>query len=85
MPIEFTKPTVMATAAGLQGFGDGPGSEVVYGRRKLAKDVAAIAGGYRGDITINVYANDHMNVRDVAVEVRRELIRTEDQGRKVWA
>lgn len=39
-PYLFTSPTVMPTAAGLKGFGD-RGSEIVYGRDALMRDIAS--------------------------------------------
>lgn len=85
MPIEFTRSTIIPTANGLHGFGDGPGSEVVYGRRKLAKDVASIIGERGRDVTINVYAREGMDVRELANEVGRVLIQTENRKRGAWA
>ena len=42
-PLLFTRPTVMATANGLQGFGDGHGAEMVYGHDNLMKDIREAA------------------------------------------
>lgn len=86
VPLEFTRPTVLPTAAGLQGFGDGPGSEVVYGRRKLARDVASIVGD-QGNFspTINVYADKNMDIIALANEVGRVIVRLEDQKKGAWA
>lgn len=85
-PIEFTRPTIVPTMRGAHGFGDRPGSEIVYGRKRLAQDTAAVTKMLGNKvININVYANERQNAREIAAEVKRELIREENKERKAWA
>lgn len=86
-PIEFTNSSIVPTVNGLKGFGDGRGSEVVYGRRKLAQDVAAIINSREESrpIVINVYAKDGQDVRQLAREVKTELINEVNNKRVAWA
>lgn len=79
-PILFTSPTVI----GGKGFGDGGGSgEIVYGRDQLLRDIAEAQGG--DQITINVYAHEGMNVKQLANEIQQELALTQRQRASVYA
>lgn len=64
-PFLFSSPTVV----GNRGFGDGQGSEIVYGHEQLLKDIATAAG----NTTINVYASEGMNVNQLADAVQARL------------
>lgn len=78
-PFLFTSPTIM----GGRGFGDGGGSgEIVYGRDQLMRDIAEASSG---EITINVYANDYMNVRQLADEVQQRLALVQRQKASAYA
>lgn len=78
-PYLFTSPTIM----GGRGFGDGGGSgEIVYGRDQLMRDIAEASSG---EITINVYANDTMNVRQLADEVQQRLALVQRQKASAYA
>lgn len=50
-PVMFTSPTVLPTAAGMKGFGDGSGAEIVMGLDKLREMV----GGMGQEVDVNVY------------------------------
>lgn len=78
-PYLFTDPTVV----GGRGFGDGGGTgEIVYGRDQLMRDIAEATSG---EITINVYANDGMNVNQLADRVSERLAFVQRQRAAVYA
>lgn len=86
VPMEFKRRTVVASPGRLDGYGDGPGSEIVYGKRKLLRDVAAVSKelGNR-QTTINVYARDDQSAREIAMQVRNILVNDEQNHRMAWA
>lgn len=79
-PYMFSSPTL---------FGAGEaGDEILYGRNSLMRDISsavssANAGG--GDeITINVYASQGMDVKELAAEVERRLIESQKRRKLAW-
>lgn len=76
-PVLFRSPTVVPTAAGLKGFGDGSGGEVVLSEAKLRQ----LVGSGRGEqnITITINALPGQSPRQIAQEVQRILVRQEQQ------
>ena len=89
-PIEFKKPTVMATAAGMQGFGDGPGSEIVMGKRMLMNEFASHAAAAAARVanssyTFNIYAGPGQDAREIAREVERIMVEKENQRKAAFA
>ena len=77
-PIMFTSPTILGTASGLKGFGDGNGAEIVIGQnmmqRMIAQAVKAGGGGssnYTIDITVNGAVGQ--DVEDLAEAVAEQL------------
>lgn len=77
-PYLFTSPTVV----GGRGFGDGNGGEIVYGHEQLMRDIAAASSG---EITINVYASDGMNVNQLADKVQMRLAQLQKQRMNAYA
>lgn len=77
-PYLFTSPTVVNG----KGFGDGNGGEIVYGRDQLMRDIAQAS---TGDITINVYANEGMNVNQLADKISQRLAQVQKQRISAYA
>lgn len=78
--IMFTRPTVLGTAGGLKGFGDGPGGEIVLSDEKLRK-IVGDAGGDTYNNTINVYQRDGEDM-DAFVRRIEEIMTRHDNQRK---
>lgn len=71
----------MFTDATLFGAGE-HNDEILYGRQQLMRDIAqATSGG--GEITINVYGGQ-MDPKEIAEEVERRLIQSQNRRRLAW-
>ena len=78
-PILFRSPTVVPTAAGLKGFGDGSGGEVVLSEAKLRQLVGSGRGDTTQNISITINARPGQSPQQIAQEVQRILVRQEQQ------
>ena len=84
--IEFPTATVLPTAAGLKGFGDGRGSEIVWGKQSMLdtiKQAVKSAGSYSN--TFYIYAQPGQDVKAIANEVEKVMTRKEMQRRAAYA
>jgi len=73
----------MFSNATLFGAGEA-GSEILYGRDALMRDIAKAVSGGNG-ITVNVYGSDGMSVTELANAVERKLIQTQKRRTEAWA
>lgn len=83
-PIMFTSPTVLGTASGLKGFGDGPGGEIVLSDEKLRK-IVGNAGGDTYNNTINVYQRDGEDMDNFVRRIEEIMTRHDNQRKAAFA
>lgn len=79
-PVMFNQPTVVPTASGYKGFGDGNGSEVVIGMSKLQELVGSAGNTYAP--TINIYQQPGEDTDALARRIQDTFVRwtQEEQG-----
>jgi len=71
-PVMFTRPTVIPTAAGLKGFGDGAGAEVVMSLNRLQSMVGS-AGGVTNNFTIVQQKGESMDALAARVAAKVQM------------
>ena len=88
-PMMFNSPTVLATAGGLKGFGDGNGAEIVIGQSMMygmiREAVADGAGTYNNDIDIIVNAAPGQSAEEIANIVSQKINQAVYARRAVYA
>lgn len=80
-PVMFSSPTVLPTANGYKGFGDGTGAEIVMSLNKLREMVGS--GSVTNNIVVN--ATPGMSVRELAEAVADRIEFQTQQQRAVFA
>ena len=84
--IEFPTATVMATASGLKGFGDGRGSEIVWGKQSMLNTIKKAVGSTGNySYTFNIYAQPGQDARMIAAEVEKIMTQNEMKRRAAYA
>ena len=87
-PVLFTSPTVLSTASGYKGFGDGSGGEIVIGQsmmQNMIRDAVAAGGAHYGDINIVVNGAAGQDVEELADAVAIRFQHMINQRGAVWA
>jgi hypothetical protein len=69
-PWMFGEKTIIPTASGFKGFGDGNGPEIVYGRDNLMRDIREAVGGAGFQQQINIYSPRELSPSEVARQTR---------------
>lgn len=83
--VEFAKPTVVPTASGYKGFGDGAGSELVMSKGSFFDMIDRAKGGNVVNATFNIYPSAGMDEEAIARAVEEKLVDFTNQREAVFA
>ena len=83
--VEFAKPTVVPTASGYKGFGDGAGSELVMSKGSFFDMIDRAKGGNVFNATFNIYPSAGMDEEAIAKTVEEYLVDFANQKEAVFA
>ena len=82
--ISWNKEGFITKGATLIGAGEN-GAEALLPLRPFWKKMEEIKNGAQGDVTINVYASQGMNVNELADEIQRRIITAQKRRTSAWA